>query len=301
MSLISLRSTWSSNRVGTAVLLTLALQISACFPSRSFEVKGRIVEIIASDTTIYFEHEAIPGYMPAMTMAFRINPLIQLDRFKVGDAVSFKLVVSSQNASVAEIRKIPDGILPLHPAAQSDPLSKPLPGNGRLAIGQRIPSITLINQDSDSLLTVDPSKFVTILTFIYTRCPLPNYCPLLSSKFRSLLPKITALYGDQARLLSISFDPQYDSPAVLKDYSDRYTQSNLIWEFVTGTPSEIDTLATAFGVYRALNNAAYAHNLVTALVDKQGRLVRIWQGNNWSVKNILSAVETMTTREGTDD
>jgi protein SCO1 len=132
-----------------------------------------------------------------------------------------------------------------------------------------------------------------VLTFVFTRCPLPNFCPRMSNNFEELQ---TAIKGDsgvlaKTHLLSITLDPEFDTPQVLKDYGASHRHDPQIWVFATGSQNEIEALTRAFSVYRQTEGGAISHGLATALVDKNGKIVNIWRGNMWKPEEVIEAIK----------
>lgn len=158
-----------------------------------------------------------------------------------------------------------------------------------------MPDVKLTDQDGETLRLADYRGQSLILTFIYTECPLPNFCPLMSKQFAILQPKLRARYGELAQLLSISFDPENDTPQVLTDYTKRYTDDLSTWTFATGaTPEDLEQVKQAFGVTTIEREGQIVHNLATALIGPDGRLVWTWRGSDWTPADILEvAAQTL--------
>ena len=131
-----------------------------------------------------------------------------------------------------------------------------------------------------------------ILTFVFTRCPMPNFCPRMSKNFQELQRAIESEGGalTETRLLSITLDPEYDTPAVLKGYGSHEGANPKIWMFGTGDVSEIDKLKQSFAVYAEREGGTISHGLTTALVDKDGRIVKLWRGNGWTPREVLDSL-----------
>lgn len=279
-----------STRTSFVAILLLALGgVLGCSTGRSYEVLGRIVGFGDDDRTVLIEHEDVPGLMPAMTMSFKTAEAGALDAFSIQDAVRFTLHVTRDSSWITDLIALPDSAVAMHPAGSPDPAYQ-----GRtplLAAGDPVPNATLVDQNSKAVRLSDFEGRALVLTFIYTRCPLPEYCPLLSRQFQRLQPRLRERFGDRAHLLSISFDPAYDTPAVLAEYATRYTDDTTTWTFATGEPDTIADLAQAFGVVYEADGAELTHNLATTLIGPGGEVRRIWRGNDWSPDAIFEAVE----------
>lgn len=271
-----------------AALLLVLGSVPGCSTDRSYEVHGRIVGFGDDDRTVLIEHEDVPGLMPAMTMSFTTTEAGALDAVGVQDAVRFTLHVTRDSSWITDLVALPDSAVAVHPAGSPDPAYE-----GRtplLTAGDPVPDAPLTDQHSEAVRLSDFEGQALVLTFIYTRCPLPEYCPLLSRQFKQLQPRLRERFGDQAHLLSISFDPA-DTPSVLIEYAARYTDDTTTWTFATGEPDTIAELAQAFGVVYEAEGAAFTHNLATALIGPNGEVRRIWRGNDWRPDAIVEAVE----------
>ena len=262
------------------------------FDTQSYDVKGRVAGL-RDDTTLVVEHEKIPGYMPPMTMPLPVRDARLLDGLETGDAVQFRMEVSDERAEIVELRPIADSLVAQHPA-QSRSTRAPIrgPTASTLSEGDRVPpDLTLIGQTGDSLQVGDYRGNVLVLTFIYTECPIPNYCPRMSKHFATLQPTLRAEYGERVQLLSISFDPATDTPAVLRDYASRYTDRLDTWTFATGDSTQVHRATSLFGVYTSQGDGQITHNLVTAVVGPDGTVRRIFRGNDWTPEDVGQTVE----------
>jgi protein SCO1/2 len=167
-------------------------------------------------------------------------------------------------------------------------------GNARLREGDEMPSFSLTNQGGEriSLDTFRGQPFV--LTFVFTRCPLPNFCPRMSNNFEELQMAIKDASDALAetRLLSITLDPNYDTPEVLKEYGAFHHADPHIWTFATGNEKEIEALTRAFSVYRQTEGGTISHGLATALINQKGVIERIWRGNAWTSAEVTAAIQT---------
>jgi protein SCO1/2 len=195
------------------------------------------------------------------------------------------------------LRRIPDDSVAAHPAQRQIDVN--LPEEKRvLTPGDTVPEVTLIDQDSTAVRLEDYRGKLLLLTFIYTSCPLPDYCPLMSQNFQVIHNELEPPVRRQVQLLSVSFDTRNDTPELLREYAARYTDSTEHWTFATGTPDEIGTLTSRLGVFYSYQDVEeIRHNLVTALVDRSGRIEEIWRGNDWQPEQVLTAIRDMTSEK----
>ncbi len=281
--------------VSRVALLLLTLLFGAgCSSEKTYDVRGRIAGFGDDDRTVFIEHEAIPGYMPAMVMPFTLaDSTVALTAFGVGQAVGFTLHVTGQASWITGLHTLPDEAVAAHPAASTKPAITPSPALQRLQPGNLAPPFELVDQDGDTLHLNAYRGKALLLTFIYTRCPIPDFCPLMSEHFKTLQPRLREHFGDRVQLLSISFDPAYDTPERLRDYGMRYTNDFSTWQFATGEAEHIQHLAQRYGVYFELEASAetFAHNLVTALIGPGGRVHQLWRGNRWQPDEVIAAIE----------
>lgn len=275
----------------SALSAALALAAAGCGSSdeRTYSLQGQVLAVQPDHQQATIKHEEIKGLMPAMTMPYRMKNPRLLEGIAPGDLINGTLVIVSNDAYVTEVRKVGAAPLEKPPAEAPAPTSS---GIELLKPGDTVPDALLVDQEGRKR-HVDSLKGSTLLvTFIYTACPLPTFCPLLDRHFASIQ---SAIKGDPAlknvRLISISFDPATDTPAVLKKHAGELKADPAIWTFFTGEREEIDRFASRFGiaVSRALNDERdITHNLRTALVDPAGRLVKVYVGNEWTPEQLLA-------------
>ena len=150
-----------------------------------------------------------------------------------------------------------------------------------MEIGARVPDCALSDQNGKSIHLHDYRGQVVLVTFIYTRCPLPNYCPLMSKNFASLQERLSKEFPGKFHLVTISFDPVFDTPKVMKDYTARYNHDEKTWSFACGTAEQIDYVAKLFGLLYRPEGGVITHDLRTALISPEGRLAHVWRSNVW--------------------
>lgn len=240
-----------------------------------FEVRGQVLSLETDGKTVRIAHEAIPGFMPAMEMPFTVKELSALQGLAPGDAVKFQLVVTKDDSWITQIEKLPG--TPAIAATVGTPAEAQ-----QLEIGQTVPDFGLVDQNGHPFRLKDCRGKAVVLTFIYTRCPLPNYCPLMSRNFASLQERFTKECPGRVQLLSISFDPQHDTPALLKQYASAFQRDDKDWTFATGSVEQVDFVTGLFGLIREPANGFINHDLRTALISPDGKLVHVWRSNVWT-------------------
>jgi protein SCO1/2 len=283
------KAPWS--RIATLFCLTVALtgcdRSKTADSARSFQVRG-IVRAVAPDrSTVSVEHENIPGIMPSMTMPFSVKDQKDIARLKIGDAISFRMTITDKDLFIDQVKEIPASEVHVAEPAPTGSASPAV--SARLREGDIIPSFALVNQDGVRV-TLDTFRGQPlVLTFIFTRCPVPKFCPLISHNFSELQEAIKADAGaaGKTRLLSITLDPKFDTPEILKSYAQEQKADPQIWTFATGEPLEIEKLTQSFAVFVQAEAGTISHGLATALIDPGGHVVNIWRGNAWKSSEVI--------------
>jgi len=261
---------------------------------KRYPIKGKVIAVDKSVRAATISHEDIPGYMPGMTMEFTIKNDADLEIMKPGDQITGTLVVDDISSWV-EITAITEGGAGLTPTSVVPGEPKP---------GDAIPDFELINQDGKAIRFSQYKGKALALTFVYTRCPQPDQCTLMSSNFAAVdleLQKEPAVYAE-SHLLTISFDPEYDTPKVMRSYgashTGRYADEKFEhWEFITGSPDEVKHIAEFFGLRYFKDSSTgeeqVMHSLRTAVIDPNGKLVKLYRGNEWKPAEVAADLRTL--------
>ncbi len=267
----------------------LALAFTSCqrhSNAQRFDLKGKVVSVDRELKRVTIAHEEIPGYMAAMTMPFALKEEWAYGVLGPGDQIKAMLVVDADRSWLEDIVITEEGTV--DPTGVTDITHEP-------TTGEEVPDFKLTNQEGQRIALRQFRGKGLVLTFIYTRCPLPDYCPLMSSHFEELQAALQQKPALMARtdLLSISFDPEYDTPQVLKNYGGSYTQRFDHWQFASGSPDEIKSIAQYFGLRYWAESDQIVHSLRTAVIGPDGKLVKLYRGNEWKVAEILSDLEKL--------
>lgn len=250
---------------------------------RQFELRGQILAI-RPDHELLVTHDDINGFMPAMTMPYKVRDPELLRDTRAGDVISATLVVTDTDAWLTRIEKT--GTAPLPETAAESTTAAAL-----LRPGDVVPDTPLLDDQGRSMRLSDWRGSATAITFIYTRCPLPQFCPLMDRRFADVQRMTTAdpALNGRARLLSVSFDPEADTPAVLRAHAKKLGADPAMWRFATAPRDEVDRFANAFGV-SVIREAdeTITHNLRTAVIDPEGRLVAVYDGSDWTPEQIVA-------------
>src|SRR5947207_5371663 len=277
--------------------------VAGCRPRPSanekrYTINGKVIAVNKTDRTATIEHEDIVGYMPAMTMPFRIKNDADLEMMKPGDQVTGSLVVNDTSTWV-EIATIAEGAGPLSSNAEIPGAPKP---------GDEVPDFGLTNQDGKRIHLAQYRGKALALTFVYTRCPQPDQCTLMSTNFAAVdkeLQKEPDVYA-KTHLLTISFDPDYDTPKVMRSYGASHTgkysdETFQHWEFLTGSADEVKGIAQFFGLRYFHDDSSgeeqVIHSLRTAVIGPDGKLFKLYRGNDWKPEQIVDDLQSLTSSQ----
>lgn len=256
--------------------------------ARRFELVGQVLAIDTPSLTLTIKHQDIPGFMPGMTMPFRVKDAALLAGRKPGDLIRATLVVQDTDAYLEAIEKTGWAPVPVGPAPAA-------PAVAVLEPGAEVPDQAFVDQDGRTVALSGWRGQVVVLTFIYTRCPYPTYCPLMDRQFKVLQTALTrddALRG-RVHLLSLSFDPEHDTPPVLRAHAKDLGANPTLWTFATAPLEDIDRFGAHFGLLVTRNPSDpldITHSLSTAVIDSAGRLVSLHRGNAWSPDELLAEI-----------
>ncbi|HEY2152921.1 MAG TPA: SCO family protein [Vicinamibacterales bacterium] len=285
-------------RAPTFLFLCLAV-VSGCSKApdqRSFTLQGQVQSIDAARKLAVVKHEEIKGFMPAMTMPYEVREPKVLDGLAAGDLINATLVVESNGAFLTNIKKV--GSAPLEkPVADASNPPTASSGFELLKPGDQVPNGTFRDQDDKVRHFSDFKGTPVAMTFIYTECPLPTFCPLIDRHFAAIQTKLKEDPALKAvHLVTVSFDPVTDTPAVLLNHARRLEADLTRWTFLTGDRDDIDKFASRFGVQvsRALDNPRdITHNLRTVIIGADGALLKTYTGNDWTVDQVVADLKSI--------
>jgi protein SCO1/2 len=258
---------------------------------RVFQAQGIIQELDPDGKTVVIQHEAIPGYMAAMTMPFVDKNPTELVGLRHGDSITFRLNVTSTNGWIDHVTKT--GVVQVIEAGSSGTTIQVVRDVPALEVGDELPSYHFTNELGRVVSTSQFRGQALAFTFFFTRCPYPNFCPYVSRGFEEAQKKLMAMTNAPANwhLISVSFDPEYDTPAILKAYADLHDFDPARWDFVTGDPADLTAFGSQVGEYFGHDGAGgINHNLRTVVVDARGRIQRIIQGNTWTSDELVAEI-----------
>jgi len=265
--------------------------------SKRYNLRGEVLGKNPATNEITVKHGDIVGYMPAMTMSFKVKNPSVVQQLQPGDKIVAELVVVGdgddywlENVRITDQsgRKATKAAAPPH----------------LLAVGEPVPGLPLTNQDGKTFRLSDFKGKAVLVTFIYTRCPVPTFCPRLSSQFARIhddLKKTPADYR-KTHLLTISFDPKYDKPPVLRKYGLAYLDNDpsgfAHWDFASTTPGDLRQLANAFGLEYIEEDNQISHTMNIVLIAPDGTVAKYWS-TEWTAADLENALREQAAKVGT--
>lgn len=280
----------SSLRIPAAALLAGCLATCGGAPApRVYVLRGQVLDVRPERSEIMIRHQDIPNFMPAMTMPFQVEDDALLIGKMPGDLVTATLVVEEVRAYLSTVE------VTGHADLETAPETPAITFANLLSLGDTVPDDPMIDADGSAWSLSALRGHRVALTFVYTRCPLPDFCPLMDRNFAAVQDAIrTTPWMADVQLVSVSIDPGFDTPAVLRAHADGLEADPAIWHFVT--TGEIADFTARFGVTAAqdpVDALQLVHNLRTAVVDPAGRLVTVRNGNAWTPADLIDDLQAV--------
>jgi protein SCO1/2 len=272
--------------VATCAWLLFVAGCARTPPPPRYQLEGQILAVVTAQSSLTIKHGDVEGLMPGMTMTFPVAEASLLEGRSAGELIKATLEVKDGLGRLVAITHV--GSAPLPTESNEVGLATSL-----LNVGDDVPDAALVDQTNRRRALADWRGTYTVVTFIYTRCPLPNFCPLMNQNFRTLQGELAqdARLRGHVKLVSISFDPEHDTPEVLAALSQRLAADPAVWTFLTGDRMVTDRVAARFGVgvIRPTDDPTQiTHNLRTALIGPDGRVAHFYSGNDWTPNTILA-------------
>jgi len=281
------------------VVAVSLLTAAHAWTGQKYDVRGLVLKVDPSRKSMLVSCESIPGYMEAMTMPFTVRESRTLEGLRPGTAVDFTLVVDDDASYADNVRARAFESLELDPTQArrmrllekmvAPPSSLP----GALVVGQPVPDFTLTDQNRQPVRLSQFAGKIVAVTFIYTRCPFPNYCFRLSNNFGQLQKRFKEQMGRDLVLLTIVIDPANDGPEALTKYARIWKADSDGWHFLTGPLPEIQQLSRKFDMNFYPDEALLVHSFHTAVIDRQNKLAANLEGNEFTSQQLGDLVETL--------
>jgi protein SCO1 len=265
--------------------------------TKQYPVYGLVLSVDRAQKTFTASIHEIPGFMNAMVMPFNMHDAQVLDTLRAGEIIDFTLVVS-KDASWAE--GVREHIFRNKDAESQEAsrlrllenLNAPPSAVQPLNQGDQVPDFRLIDQTGAPVRLSQFKGEVVVLTFMYTNCPLPDYCFRLNNNFGDLQRRFSGQLGKSLVFLSLSFDPIRDTPAVLADYAKTWNADPESWHFLTGPLPQVEQVCHEFNMNFWQDMGMITHTLHTVIIDRQGRVVANLEGNQFSAKQLGDLIQT---------
>ena len=269
-------------------VVCLGILLSGCqSKTKHFDLKGQVLDKKPATNEITVNHENIPGFMSAMTMSYSVKDKTGFQQVEPGDVIAADVITAKNgNEYWLENIRITD--------ASGRKTIKPATVH-RLDIGERVPDLSLVNQDGKSFRLDDFKEKAVLITFIYTRCPMPTFCPRLSGQFAKIQDDLAKTPVDFAKthLVTISFDPKYDTPPVLRKYGLAYLDNDPAgfshWDFASAKEGDLRKIADAFGLEYFEEDNQIAHSMVIVLMSPEGTVAKYWS-TEWTTVELEDAL-----------
>jgi protein SCO1 len=273
-----------------AILVVLASCTHSAPASKRYPFTGRVISIDTQSQTAIIDGDAIPGFMDAMAMPYIIKPASALNQLAAGDSISAEVVVVDvKNQDAAPEYWIENVKVTGHGEAAKSPTSvlhTPTPG-------EDVPDFAFTNQSGKKISLSQYRGQTLIVTFVYTRCPFPDFCPRMSDNFNEIFKQLgTNPALAHTHLLELSFDPEHDTPNVLRDYgfSVAHTHDSALfkrWEFAVPSAADLPKIADFFALTVKPENGVITHTLSTVVIGPDGKIVQWYHGGDWQVSDLL--------------
>jgi protein SCO1/2 len=280
----------TTNSLRSIIFIVILLAVlAACTTkpaniAKHYALTGKIVSIDKNTQSMVVDAAEIKGFMEAMAMPYKVKNAKEMEGLAPRDSITADLIVQGDDYWLENIKVIQKSGAP--PPTKSE-FHMPSPG-------EEVPNFKLVNQSNRHVSLAQYRGKLLILTFIYTRCPFPDFCPRVTGQFAELNHQLAAdpkLYA-RTHLLSISFDPKFDTPKVLTDYGHQWAgkQPGVFehWEFAVASAAELPEMAKFFGLTVIPDKGdIITHSLSTAVIGPDGKIFRWYHGSDWQASDLL--------------
>jgi protein SCO1 len=268
-------------------VVAFALGAGAC--TRHYSTTGLVLKVDRPGSMVTISHDAFPGFMDAMAMPFELKGGARNVKVAAGDRVKLRLSVKSGRSWLDKLEVV--SATPADAGLQQSPAIPVL-----VPVGAQIPDFDLVDQTGAGVSLAALKGKVVAVTFIYTRCPLPDYCPRMVENFRAIRNRFAARMNRDLVLLTISFDPKYDTPQMMAAYATANRAGGPGWLFLTGDSAKIARVCDAFGIQYFAEEGLITHSLQTAVIDRDGRLAATVEGKDFTPQQLGDLVGAVLDR-----
>jgi protein SCO1/2 len=269
-----------------AIMVSILAMTSVGGCARHYSTQGLVLSVDKPGAVVTISHEAFPGFMDAMAMPFDLQGSARSTTLTPGDRVRIRLAVKRTRSWIDRVDVI--SAAPVDVGLETTPAVPVL-----VPVGEAIPDFELIDQAGARVALSQMRGKVVAVNFIYTRCPLPDYCPRMVANFRAVRDRFVDRMGRDLMLLTVSFDPKYDTPEMLAKYAAAEHAGGPGWHFLTGDAARIERVSAAFGIQYWAEEGLITHTLQTAVIDRDGRLAATVEGKDFTrrqLEDLIAAV-----------
>lgn len=283
------------------LLASLPMSIQA-WASTQYAVHGLVLRVDPSSQTMVVSCQSIPGFMDAMVMPFTVRNGKELEGLAPGTMVDFTLIVEKESSHAENVRihhfdsQAQEPLQAQRLAALQKALQPRSPAVAPLQPGQQVPNFTLTDQMRRKISLHQFAGKVVLLSFVYTRCPLPDYCYRFSNYFGRLQKRFANRAGKDLVLLTVSFDPVHDQPEVLANYGKTWKADPEFWHLLTGPVADVQLVCSWFGIGVWPDEALLVHSLHTVVIDRKGKLAANLEGNQFTAEQLGDLAESVMNR-----
>lgn len=272
-------------RTGVTLFVVTSAMLCGCVRSQHYDLRGQVLAVDRGRQEVTIKHEDIRGFMPGMTMPFKVSDPALLNGLEAGDLVQATLLVKDYTGYLTALRR----------TGHETPPPLETPPVAVLQPGDPVPDVRLVDETATTRAIADWRGKVLVVTFIYTRCPFPDFCPRMDRQFKTIQTDVLSdpQLRDRVALLSVTFDPTFDTPPVLAAHARQLGADPRIWHFATGDRNAIEGFASRLGVSvirEGTNAENVTHNLRTAVIGSNGTLRTVFSGNEWTPAQLIDAV-----------
>lgn len=289
------------SKFAAILALGFALPGISAQAAQTHNARGVVLQIDSAHRVLVVSCDAIPGYMDAMEMSFKVHDAKSLASLKQGQPVRFIIVTSGKKLYAEDIQRNTGANFEAEPmeAGGLTMLNAALnPASRDLAVGQPVPDFTLTDQTENQISLSQFRGKVVALTFGYSRCPNPNYCYRLSNNLAHIAKRFQTTGRSSLALMTIAIDPDHDRGEALAEYANTWKADPTVWHFLTGPLPEIKQVAQMFGMNFWYSEGVITHSLHTIIIDRQGRLAANLEGNQFTPQQLGDLVQSVMNRPG---
>jgi protein SCO1 len=268
---------------------------------KHYAARGVVLKVDRAAGAVMVSTDAIPGFMEPMAMTYAVKDAKEMDGLARGATIDFDLVVTPETSYIQSIklrafRSVEQDPLTANRLKLLDQIDSSAATGKQIGAGEAVPDFTLTDQASQPVKLSDFSGKVVVISFMYTRCALPNYCFRLSNNLARLQKRFHDALGRDLILLSVTFDPAHDQAAQLAEYAKIWHADPATWHMLTGPTDQVQAVCREFGVSAYPDEGLLIHSLHTAIVGRDGKLVANLEGNEFSAAQLGDLVETVMKR-----